>query len=216
MTDNEVPLQVDLDLREVIEEFFEHGALVSLAKFEINPEDRAGTMRRGYQPVNERPPQRQFERDALLRHRRRPLPVTVRPHFLDERYLTTSIVFDSRRFRLSALLRWLAERRPSLRAQLFYMGDADDGALLVNDTIAFYFTRGSRRYYVKSVNSSVFFSHPDIPNGFNNAAWIGKLMSLCGDVEQLRTLAARDEQALAAVAEIEPYWHVTELEPYRW
>lgn len=208
-SDRSRPRRVDLTLRALLGEFLDHGGLVSRASFGIDPDDLPGTLARGYERVTDpSAPYQQLESDTHILHRGRALPLTVKPFYLRERYLTTSFALWHGA-PLPEVLRWLAAHRSAPNLELFQFAGANRGAVVANGAWGLHFTRRGRCYRLVALEGSASLGadDPDLPNGFDEGAWVRNLMTPC-DIAQLRALAAQAsdrDAALAAVAEIAAY-----------
>lgn len=197
------PPPIDIGLFELLEEYLAHGDLVSQTRLGLFPHDKPRSLRARFEPVGRDDEFNQLEKPVRIRYRLGYFTATVKAFYFADRYISTGLGLPWRRLRLSALLRWLRPRVPARELALFYFVDADQGALLVQDTTAFHFQRCGAHYYVSIIETG---AAADPPHWRYSAAdWIKRLMTPFGDAARMRALAGEDAQALAALAAIGPY-----------
>ncbi|MEI2431100.1 hypothetical protein RDV84_13305 [Lysobacter yananisis] len=146
------PLRTGLSLQAVIEEYLQHGCLRSTAAFGFAPDQSLQELVAGdFKHAAMRPAAyEQIERDVLLRHRGGVVPASLRSTYLRGRYLNSELDLLPGP-PLATILRWLSRRRPAPRVELFETFNAEYGAVLVDRSVKFCFTRNGDRYRVTSL-----------------------------------------------------------------
>lgn len=146
------PLRTGLSLQAVIEEYLQHGRLRSTAAFGFAPDQSPQALVAGdFRYAAMRPAAyEQIERDVLLRHRGGVVPARLCSTYLRGRYLNSELGLLPGP-PLATILRWLSRRRPAPQVELFETFKAEYGAVLVDRSVKFCFTRVVDRYRVTSL-----------------------------------------------------------------
>jgi len=158
------PLRTGLSLQAVIEEYLQYGRLRSTAAFGFSPDQSLEEVVAGdFKYAAMRPAAfEQIEREVLLRHRGGVVPASLCSTYLRGQYLNSELGLVPGP-PLATVLRWLSRRRPAPQVELFETFKAESGAVLVDRSVKFCFTRIGDRYRVTSLMPRIVGSGDDRP-----------------------------------------------------